>query len=154
MIALFNARPGDSLRDLRSIILCKKLSADKSFVTPQRLPPTAYATRFHSLRSYLQVMLWMGMSDDMEATELGWDCQGNSLIPVMMNTNPAPEALIKMIQCNCSTAHCTYKCSCKKKGLNCSHARYQDHNCDNIRDGAASDELVAFCLLPFYVLIV
>ena len=46
MIALFNAKPGDSLRDLRYTILCKKVSADKSFATPERLSPTASTTNF------------------------------------------------------------------------------------------------------------
>ena len=121
MIASFNAKPGDSIRDLRNNILCKKVCAAKSFVTPERLPPTISATKFHSLRSYLQVMLWMDMADGMEVTEWGWDLQGNSLIPVMMDTNPAPEAILKMIHCNCSTGCSTHKCSCRKQGLNCSH---------------------------------
>ena len=46
MIALFNAKPGDSLCDLRYIILCKKVSAAKSFATPERLSPTASTTNF------------------------------------------------------------------------------------------------------------
>ena len=124
MIALFNAKPGDSLRDLRYNILCKKVCAAKSFVTPETLPPTVSATKFHSLRSYLQVMLWMDMADGMEVTEWGWDLQGNSLIPVMMDTNPAPEAILKMIHCNCS--HVCGRC--------------QEHNCDNMREWVASDD--------------
>ena len=46
MIALFNAKPEDSLRDLRYTILCKKISAAKSFATPERLSPTASTTNF------------------------------------------------------------------------------------------------------------
>ena len=33
----------------------------------------------------------------------GWNCQDNSLTSVMLDSNPAPEALLKMIHCNCST---------------------------------------------------
>ena len=39
-----------------------------NFVIPERLLPTASATKFHSLRSSFQVMLWKGMTDDMEVT--------------------------------------------------------------------------------------
>ena len=65
MIALFNTKLGDSLRDLRYTILCKKVSAVKSFVTPERPLTTVSTTKFHSLRCYFQVMLWMGMADGM-----------------------------------------------------------------------------------------
>ena len=77
------------------------MSEAKSFVTPERLPATASATKFHSLRCYFQVMLWKDMADGMEVTEWGWNYQYNSLIPVVLDSNPALEALIKMIHCNC-----------------------------------------------------
>ena len=48
--------------------------------------------------------MWMGTADGMEVTEWGWNCQDNSLIPVMLESNPAPEALLKIIHWNCSTA--------------------------------------------------
>ena len=111
MIALYNGKPEDSLRDLRYTILCKKVSAAKSFVTPERLPPAASATKFHSLRCYFQVMMWIGITDGMEVTEWEWNCQDNSLILAMLNSNPVPEALLKMIHCNCSTGCSSLRCS-------------------------------------------
>ena len=114
MIALFNGKRGDSLRDLRYTIHCKKVSAVKGFVTPGRPPPIASATKFHSLRSYFQVMMWIGMADGIEVTEWGWNCQDNNLTPVMLDSNPAPEALLKMIHCNCSTGCSSLRCSCRK----------------------------------------
>ena len=142
MIALFNAKPIDRLSDLRYNILCKKVCAAKGFVKPERMPPTVSATKFQSLRSYLQVMLCMDIADGMEVTEWGWDRQGNGLIPVIMDTNPAPEAILKMIHCNCSTGCSTHKCSRMKQGLNCSHVcgRCQEHNCDNMGEWVASDD--------------
>ena len=82
------------------------------------------------------------MSDGMDVTEWGWNCQGNSLIPVMVDTKPAPEALLKMIHCNCSTGCSTLRCSCRKQGLNCSQAcgRCQDDICDNMNEEVASDD--------------
>ena len=108
---------------------------------------TASATKFYSLRCYFLVMMWMGMTDGMEVTEWGWNCQDNSLIPVMLDSNPATEALLKMIYCNCSTGYNSLRYSCSKQGLSCSQAcgRYQDDNCGNMKEGIASDDEIEMC---------
>ena len=49
--------------------LCKKVSAAKSLVTPERLPPTSSATKYHSLRSYRQIMQWMGQGEDIDLSK-------------------------------------------------------------------------------------
>ncbi|KAG0719952.1 hypothetical protein GWK47_049433 [Chionoecetes opilio] len=59
MVALFGGKPGDNLSAMRYSSLCRKVGSAKSFITPERLPPTSSATKYHALRSYLQVMLWM-----------------------------------------------------------------------------------------------
>ena len=69
MVSLFNGKPGDNQSALRCTHLCKKVSAAKSFITPERLPPTPSATKYHSLRSYLQVMQWMGKGEDTDITK-------------------------------------------------------------------------------------
>ena len=61
MVALFGGKPGDNLSAMRYSSLCQKVGSAKSFVTPERLPPTSSATKYHALRSYLQVMFWMKM---------------------------------------------------------------------------------------------
>ena len=66
IIALFNGDQKDSLASIRYNMLCKKVARAKMFVTPERLPPTASACRFHSLWTYNQVMEWMGWN------EWGW----------------------------------------------------------------------------------
>ena len=83
MAALFNANNNDSLASLRYNMLCKKLSKAKTFVTPERLPPTSSARKFHSLRSYYQVMEWMGCTDEIKLFECGWKVEGEKLVPVM-----------------------------------------------------------------------
>ena len=87
-------------------------------------------------------MLWMGMADGMEVTEWGWNCENNSLIPIMLDSNPVPEALLKMIHYNCSTGYSNLRCVCRKQGLNCSlaYGRCQDDNCGNMKEGIASDD--------------
>ena len=115
MVSLFNGRETDSLESLRSRSLSKKICTAKSFVKPERLPPTTSSAKLHSRRTYLQLMQWMFKSDGMKATDWGWRLQGGKLVPLMMNKSPAPESLLKMIHCSCCTGCSTKICSCKKE---------------------------------------
>ena len=45
-------------------------------------------------------MQWMSKSDALNSTEWGWDVQRGKLVPLMMDLNPAPDKLLKMIHCN------------------------------------------------------
>ena len=65
MVSLFNGGKSDSLASLRYSFLAKKVATAKTFVTPERLPPTTLATNLHSRRTYLQVMEWLGKNDGM-----------------------------------------------------------------------------------------
>ena len=102
--------------------ICKKVETAKTSVTPERLPPTNSATIHHARRTYLQGMVWMGCSENMEPTKWGLDLQGDKLIPVMMDNTPAPDVLLQMIHCNCVGGCNTMRCSCKKYGLECTAA--------------------------------
>ncbi|KAG1684201.1 hypothetical protein GQR58_009491 [Nymphon striatum] len=134
MVALFKANQNDSLASIRYNILCKKVARAKAFVTPERLPPTSAACKFHSLRTYYQVMEWMGLCCGMEPTEWGWKVEGGKLVPVMTDKSPAPDILLQMIHCNCSGGCKILRCSCRKHGLECTSAcgHCQDSNCDNM----------------------
>ena len=100
MVSLFNGTQSDNHESLRYSFLCKKLTTAKTFVKPERLPPTTSATNLHSRRTYLQVMQWIGKNEGMDPIEWGWDIQGDKLVPLMMDNSPAPETLLKMIQCS------------------------------------------------------
>ena len=66
MLSLCNRPELESLASLRYSFICKKTANAKSFVTPERLPPTASATKYHSWKTYNQVMTWMCSCDNME----------------------------------------------------------------------------------------
>lgn len=119
MVELFGGNSCDSLAKLRYNLFVKKLASAKSFVTPERLPPTASSTRYHSLRVYYQVMVWMGSEGDLNATDWGWRLEDDKLVPVMSDKDAAPENLLKMIRCNCTTGCRTGRCSCRGYGLPC-----------------------------------
>jgi len=142
MVSLFNGTKSDSLASIRYSYLCKKVATAKTFVTPERLPPTNSATIHHARRTYLQSMVWMGCSENMEPTKWGWDLQGDKLIPVMMDNTPAPDVLLQMIHCNCVGGCNTLSCSCKKYALECTAAcgSCQDGNCENMNNSPIVDE--------------
>jgi len=80
---LFSGKGTDTLTVLRHTILTKKVVPAASFVTPECLSPTEEATKHHSLRTYYQIMTWMGEEADLEPTDWGWKAEANQLIPVM-----------------------------------------------------------------------
>ena len=134
MVDLFGGAPNENLSSLRDVMFSRKVATAKSFVSPERLPPTAAATNFHSLRTYFQIMLWMGLATDLNPTHWGWKEESNRLVPVMTEKNAAPDELLKVIHCNCSTGCRSSKCSCRRYDLPCILACgiCQTENCENI----------------------
>ena len=70
-ISLYGGKPDLSLTQLRSNFLVKKISSAKSYVKPEKLPPTISAAKFHSKLVYYQIMLWMGKDDKMNPIDWG-----------------------------------------------------------------------------------
>ena len=98
MVALFRGTPEESSNELRHRILLQKVTSAKSFVVPERLPSIESATRFHSYRSYYQIMVWNLLDQGIHATDLGWILgDSNKLVPVMTDMSPASELLLKVI---------------------------------------------------------
>ena len=142
MIVLFNGDHKDSLAYIRYNMPCKEVARAKMFVTPERLPPTASACRFYSLRTYNQIMEWMGCSDVMAPSERGWKVEGDKLVPLMTAKSPAPDELIQMIHSNCLEGCNTLRCICRRHGLEftCAGGHYQDGKCDNMKNAPVIDD--------------
>ena len=133
MVLLFGGKPTDSLATLRCNILKKKVVSATCFVTPERLPPTESATKFHARRCYYQIMTWLGKETDLDAEDWGWKCENNQYHPVMSDKSPAPDSLLKIVHCNCTTACTSRRCTCRGYGLSCTSAcgKYQTENCES-----------------------
>ena len=122
LCTLYGAQAGEGLDALRYRRFYEKVSKSSATVQLHSLPPTSAAASYHSARVYLQVQQWMGKGDDMEPEEWGWLRVRNRLEPRMTDLQPAPEALLKVVRCTCKH-HCDKRrCSCKKRGLDCSVA--------------------------------
>ena len=133
MLLLFGGKQTDSLRSLRHSVLKKKVVSASSFVTSARLPPTSSATKYHSLRSYYQIMIWLGLESNLDATDWGWKIENDQFMPVMTTKNPAPDTLLKVVHCNCTRACTTQRCTCRKYSLSCTSAcgQCQVESCEN-----------------------
>ena len=103
MVLLFGGNPTDSLTTLRYDLLKKKVVTATCFVTPEKLS----ATKFHSRRCYYQIMTWLGKETGLDPKDWGWKFENNQFQPVMSDKSPAPDSLLKVVHCSCTTA-CTY----------------------------------------------
>ena len=117
VVSLFNGGKSDSLASFRYSFLAKTVATAKTFVTPERLPPTTSATNLHSRRTYLQVMERLGKNYGVQPTEWGWAVQWDKLVPLVMKDSPAPNSLLQMVHCNCSAGCSTLRCGCRKHAL-------------------------------------
>lgn len=135
MVHLYGGKPNESLATLRHKLLTKKVATSKTFVSPEKLPPTLSASEYHSRRTFYQTMVWMGKDEGMDPINWGWRLDNRYLVPVTMQKDPAPKTLLVMIHCNCSTGCQTARCTCKRYGLPCTAACgpcQTDSGCQNV----------------------
>eukprot|EP00794_Sanderia_malayensis_P017154 gene17154-18876_t len=100
----------------------KKVCTRGRQVEPQNLPPTSGAAKYHSMRVFMQVKQWQGPDNNLSIEDCGWKFQGNLVVPVTTDLPAAPDTLLNMIRCNCSTDCSTARCTSRKHGLDCSMA--------------------------------
>ncbi len=117
-VALFYTKKVMPIDDLRYEIFSKKVACGSKAVESKNLPPTSSALAFHSLRVFYQVHEWIGQHN-LNPLEYGWKQEGTQCLPVMTSLPAAPDALLKVIKCNCKSGCKTSICSCKKYGLEC-----------------------------------
>ena len=58
----------------------------------------------------------------MSIEDWGWRLPCDQIIPVMTDLPAAPESLLPMVRCNCSSDCVSKRCTCRKYGLECSPA--------------------------------
>ncbi|WAR19747.1 hypothetical protein MAR_001585 [Mya arenaria] len=82
MILLYTDRQIDSINDLRVRFFIEKSSSNSLSIDPETLPPTSSATKYHSLRTYYQMLQWKGLDDNLcdnvcrtcDCRKLGLNC--------------------------------------------------------------------------------
>lgn len=122
LVSLFGGKTANGLNALRYQRYFEKLATKTTHIQPQNLPPTASAARYHSMRVYLQVKQWQGEDAEMSIEDWGWKVSVNQVLPVTTDLPPAPQSLLQLIRCNCSTDCSTMRCTCRKNSMQCSPA--------------------------------
>ena len=122
-VIVYGGKKEDSLNTLRYAKFMEMIVSTKK-LDPYKLPPTARAAYYHSLRVHLQVILWKELAvNSLNPTLWGWKLDGSMLHPVMTDIDPAPESLLKFVRCKCKLTTrnpCgSNTCSCRKHGLKC-----------------------------------
>lgn len=122
LLILYGCPDVSNLDTARKLIFHRKVSTATTFVHPQELPPTQAAAKYHSLRVYCQVQIWLG--NPVDPLRLGWKLQDNEVFaPIKTDLPAAPSQLLKIIKCSCRIDGCdSEKCTCKKNGLECTIA--------------------------------
>lgn len=77
LVSICDGKSCDSLASLRHTVLKKKVVSSVSFVSLQRLPPTASAKKYHSLRSYYQINIWLEVERTLEGSDWEWKSENN-----------------------------------------------------------------------------
>ena len=91
----------------------------------ERLPPTSAAFCQNILRTNYTVMQWK--SPHLAKPTLGspsqhgwvWNDKNGVYDPVMTEFSPAPESIVALNMCKCTTGCLTQKCKFKKNGFVC-----------------------------------
>ena len=105
----------------------KQLGKDKGV---ELLPPTQGAWEQHVLRAHLQSYVW---EQDLslhpilpDPVSLGWSREEDGLKPLLSKVPIAPEAIVELVKCSCSTtkknpsSKCvSARCSCRPNMLTC-----------------------------------
>ena len=123
---LYGRNPDDDWSTLRATIFARKM-AGKQHVVPKlcSLPPTLAAFKLHCQRAHFQTATWKsaGMPDppSMDPLQYGWDVDGDLLRATVLpsETLIAPDELLKLVCCNCTTACKSALCSCSKSRMSC-----------------------------------
>ena len=131
---LYKSKQGETISELRKRSFLQKVAKAKSFVKPERLPPTSSSLRYHSFRVYHQISMWLGILD-IKAEKWGWFRSNDMLLPRTMDKKPAPDSLLKTIGCNCQEDCSSFRCGCRKGSYQCSSlcGKCQVNGCTNVQ---------------------
>ena len=120
-----------TLGDLRYSEYKRRVLKGTQAVKAEVLPPTSGSTKHQSLRTYCQVMAWLGINLDPE--QYGYKIVNGKLRGTITDLEPAPPELLKTIYCNCNTGCLRNNCSCKKVNLVCTElcGKCKGVSCEN-----------------------
>ncbi|CAH3185140.1 unnamed protein product [Porites lobata] len=130
---VYNAANAEGCNEARAALFYRCRS-------PEALPPTSDAARWHIARAHFQAMVWRQAHETNPTLPLpetmGWTkSDDGKLVPKLMTLAPVPESCTEMITCGCKSGCSTNRCSCRNVRLPCTGAckcrSTGDLNCTN-----------------------
>ena len=130
---VYNAANAEGCNEARAALFSRCRS-------PEALPPTSDAARWHIARAHFQAMVWRQAHETNPTLPLpetmGWTkSDDGKLVPKLMTLAPVPESCTEMITCGCKSGCSTNRCSCRNVRLPCTGAckcrSTGDLNCTN-----------------------
>jgi hypothetical protein len=122
LLQMYSCKSVTSLNTLRYHKFVEKTSKGRVGVEPHVLPPTEAAAKYHSWRAYYQFQIWKSIDCPLKPDDWGWKLVDNQYIPITTDLAPAPQEILKVIFCNCTSGCERGSCTCKKHDLKCSLA--------------------------------
>ena len=117
------------VNECRYITFCAKQGQSQS------LPPCQDALRNHTMCANYQAAIWRQALDanpEIPSPEShGWLIRDGQLDIHWMSLPPAPETLLELILCGCTTDCTTGHCQCKRNGIPCAELCQCGEKCNN-----------------------
>lgn len=120
VVSLYNGKTNETLNKLRYRKFVEKTQRGLSTVTCKALPPTEAAARFHCLRVFYTIQMWL--EHKLNPLNFGWILRNGILRPVTTNMPPAPVDVLSNIRCGCKGDCNSNRCTCFKAGFKCTPA--------------------------------
>ena len=120
LVCLYNGKDGDNLDDLRYKVLQQGCNKQSTYPAPSIAPDFCGGKVSQHARIPAGTTLGGHLLSERDRVE--WMEKDGNLLPVMTDLPPAPEDLICIIRCDCTTDCSTARCSCRKHNLECSPA--------------------------------
>ena len=102
---------------------CRYITFSAKQGQSQSLPPSQDALRNHTMHANYQAAIWrqaLNANPEIPSPESrGWLIRDGQLDINWMSLPPAPEALLELILCGCTTDCTTGQCPCKRNGVPC-----------------------------------
>ena len=126
---LYGRHASMSINDIRYQQFCARA------VQSSQLPLTQDALLQHMLRANYQAAIWrrslVPKPDIPSPHDFGWVVNESSISVKWMTVLPAPQALLAMISCHCTTGCKTQRCSCRGSSLQCTDVCGCGPSCSN-----------------------
>lgn len=120
IVSLYNGKANETLNKLRYRKFIEKSKRGSATVTSKSLPPTEAAAKFHCLRVFYTIQVWM--EHKLNPLNFGWIERSGIFRPTTTNILAAPADILSNIRCGCKGDCDSNRCTCFKYRLKCTSA--------------------------------